>query len=83
MSQPFKEILTNDLANLLTNSINHDVEIAVGKGPKKKVLKAHSAILCGRSTYFQAVLADKMPVEGKFFLEKPDIEPAILERILR
>ncbi|RHZ84938.1 hypothetical protein Glove_74g202 [Diversispora epigaea] len=52
MTTQFYERLSNDLTQLLENSIDYNVTIEVGEEPDKQTYKVHSYILQSRNSYF-------------------------------
>jgi hypothetical protein len=75
--------LSEDYAKALTDGENYDLLIYAGDD--RSEFKAHSLILSIRSSYFKIALSDRwVKVEGGYkIFEKPNIEPNVLEIILR
>ncbi|RIA84101.1 hypothetical protein C1645_832769 [Glomus cerebriforme] len=85
MGSKFLTDLSNDLAKLLINGDNHDVIIETGEGQKRREFRAHSLILCTRSTYFKTTLSKgwSRKEKGIIVFRKPNIPSNIFEMLLK
>ncbi|CAG8483910.1 232_t:CDS:2 [Paraglomus occultum] len=74
-----------DLLRLLDSEKNYDVVLRVGEEGHTKEFKAHSLILCARSTYFAAAIDGKWAKkeDNKYIVNKPNVTPATMDFILR
>ncbi|RIA92651.1 hypothetical protein C1645_874611 [Glomus cerebriforme] len=85
MTDNFPNELLNDLEKLFSSGKNYDVIIKAGKCGNLKTFYTHSLILSSRSTYFKAALSKywARKKNGKIIFKKPNIDPKIMELILR
>ncbi|CAG8830138.1 13658_t:CDS:1, partial [Cetraspora pellucida] len=75
--------LSRDFSQLLNDANDYNIIIQAGKEPELKEFKAHSNVLCARSSYFKNILRNK-PVENEneAIVIKTDISPNICLVIL-
>ncbi|CAG8537456.1 11671_t:CDS:2 [Paraglomus brasilianum] len=78
-------VVCRDLLRLLDSEKNYDVLLCVGEEGHTKEFKAHSLILCARSTYFAAAFGEEWAKkeDNKYILNKPNVTPATMDFILR
>ena len=76
--------LVKDISNLKTGSVKYDLQIVAGQGPDTKTFKAHSLILCARSSYFNTALSPLQSREanGMVTFNKHNIAPNVFSIIL-
>ncbi|RIA94610.1 hypothetical protein C1645_817774 [Glomus cerebriforme] len=84
MTNLLTQVLLRDIEKLYLNSYDYNVIIKVGEGLNIKKFKAHSNILCARSSYFQAALSANWVKreDNIIYLDKPNISPKVFEIIL-
>ena len=77
--------LSYDFGQLLENGENYDIIIKVGAGEDVKDIKAHSVILCARSSYFRTALSKNWvhKENGIIKYTKPNILPRVFNFILK
>ena len=85
MKKNFLDELSNDFKKLLSGGDNYDVIIEAGKNYNIKRFRTHSLILSLRSTYFKAGLSKywAQKENGKIIFRKPNINPEIMELLLK
>ena len=85
MEAEFLSQLSYDFSQILENGENYDVIIKVGTGDDAKDIKAHSVILCARSSYFRAALSKNWvhKENGIIKYTKPNILPRVFNFILK
>ncbi|GBB99739.1 hypothetical protein RclHR1_03610015 [Rhizophagus clarus] len=85
MTSNFLEELLYDYENLLFDGNDYDVIFEVGINGNIRRFHAHSLILSLRSAYFKAALSNNWihKEDGMILLKKPNIDPKIMELILR
>ena len=85
MSSKFLVELSNDYEKLFEKELGYDVIIYAGEEPDVKEIHAHSNILSIRSQYFETAFSNEWAEkkDGKFIFRKPNIEPHLLNVILR
>ncbi|RGB24645.1 hypothetical protein C1646_803811 [Rhizophagus diaphanus] len=85
MQQPLHLPVINSLENLFKSKKDYDVIIQAGEDNDQKEIYAHSNILRYQSDYFDTAFSDNRVKrkDGKYFFEKPNISPYILEIIIR
>ncbi|CAG8660867.1 2327_t:CDS:2 [Paraglomus brasilianum] len=78
-------VVCRDLLCLLNSEKNCDVLLCVGEEGHTKEFKAHSLILCARSTYFAAAFGEEWvkKEDNKYILNKPNVTPTTMDFILR
>ncbi|KAF0447971.1 BTB-domain-containing protein [Gigaspora margarita] len=81
----FFEDLSQDFTQLLNESNDYNIIIQAGKEPDFKEFKAHSIILCARSSYFKNIIYNKLATNKSDPIVhlKTDISPNIFNVILR
>lgn len=75
--------LSKDFSLLLNNADDYNVIIRVGKDNNIKEFRAHSVILCARSTYFKRELRRVTKKDSMILHNKPNITPKVFETILK
>ena len=85
MSPKFWAELSSDYEKLFETEIGYDVIIFAGEEQNAKEIHAHSNILSIRSQYFETAFSNEWAEKkhGKFIFRKPNIEPHLLNVILR
>ncbi|CAI2182829.1 11948_t:CDS:2 [Funneliformis geosporum] len=85
MSIRYFEELLKDFEKLRSSGDNYDVIIEAGENVNIKQFHAHSLILTLRSTYFKTALSNGWAhkVNGKIIFKKPNINPDVMEILLK
>ena len=84
MSNQFLPKLSQNYIELLEDDEYYDITIEVGKDPNVKIFRAHTSILCYRSSYLRRALASNKKNDNILtHFKLPNLSPEIFQILLK
>ncbi len=77
--------ISKDFSKLLENPYGYNIKIKVGEEPNVKEFRAHSIILCARSTnFYKAFSKHSVRYEdGIIIFTNPNVSPLVFEVLIK